>query len=324
MAIQSLAELKKSRQQQIDKLNNLVKKQETSGAQGSGGKDERIWTPHYDKDKKTGFAVVRFLPQAPGEDYPWVKVYRHAFKGPTGKWYIENSLSTIGGTDPVGSLNSRLWNSGVESDKEVARTQKRNVNYYQNVLVLEDPANPENVGKVKLYRFGTKIFEMIKGALAPEFEDESPMDPFDPWGGADFVIKIREVAGYPNYDKSYFKEPKAMGEDDYIDKVWKQAYPLSEFLDVEKNFKSYEELQKRLLEVLGPEVGSGLAVIEGEAPGARQATARQAPTESARQAPARQTAQAEEKEDDDLPWGSEDATADETTADDMDDFLNSL
>lgn len=254
MSYSSLSQLKKSSTEQLENFREMMQKSDGGG--NTYDRDDNEWTCTWDKEKKIGSAVVRFLPAAKGSDYPWIKLYKHAFKGPTGKWYIENSLTTIGKTDPVGELNSRLWNSGVESDKAIARDQKRKQSYYANVLVVKDPANPDNEGKVKVYRFGAKVFDMIQDAMNPKFDDEKPLNPFNPWEGADFVIKMHEVDGYPNYSKSFFKDSAAITEDDdEIEKIWEKCKDLGEYLDP-KNFKSYEELLNRLYEVVGPEVGS--------------------------------------------------------------------
>ena len=227
---------------EIDKLNQP--------AAGSSA-DERFWKPELDKSGN-GYAVIRFLPAPDGEEMPWAKVWSHAFKGPGGQWYIENSLTTLGKDDPVGELNRELWNSGRDSDKEVARAQKRKLSYYSNIYVVQDPAHPENEGRVFLYKFGKKIFDKLIEAMQPAFADESPVDPFNFWKGADFKLKIRKVDGYWNYDKSEFAAPKVLGnfDDDKLESIWKEGYSLAEF-EAEKNFKSYEDLQKRLNLVLG-------------------------------------------------------------------------
>ena len=227
--------------QEIEKLNQP---QQT-------GADERLWKPELDKSGN-GFAVIRFLPAPDGEEMPWAKVWSHAFKGPGGQWYIENSLTTIGKDDPVGELNRELWNSGRESDKEVARAQKRKLSYYSNIYVVSDPDHPENEGKVFLYKYGKKIFDKLVEAMQPAFADETPLDPFNLWKGADFKVKIRKVDGYWNYDKSEFAAPGTLGDlsDDKLEKIWKQSYSLAEF-EAAKNFKSYEDLKKRLDLVLG-------------------------------------------------------------------------
>jgi len=208
------------------------------------------------------------MPAPEGEDLPWVKVFKHAFKGPTGKWYIENSLSTVGKSDCVGSMNSRLWNSGIESDKDVARGMKRKTEYFSNVLVIKDPANPENEGKVFLYKFGPMIFEMVNAKMFPdEIDGDEAINPFDAWTGADFVIKITgKKIGLdlvPNYEKSYFKDASPIDQDDdVIEAHWQKCHSLAAFVDP-KNFKTEEELKKKLFEVLGPTVGSGISVLEG-------------------------------------------------------------
>ena len=218
--------------------------------------DERLWKPELDKSG-TGQAVIRFLPAKDGEELPWVKVWKHAFQGPTGKWFIENSLTTLNQKDPVSEHNSQLWNSGLESDKEIARKQKRKLEYYSNIYVVNDSKHPENNGKVFLFRYGKKIFDKIMAAMQPEFEDEKPINPFDFWEGANFKLKIRKVDGYWNYDKSEFDKTSALfSEDAKIEEVWKTAYPLAEF-SASTNFKSYEELKTRLDAVLSGSVTVG-------------------------------------------------------------------
>ena len=221
--------------------------------------DERIWKPVMDKSGN-GFAVIRFLPAPKGEDLPWAKVWNHAFQGPTGQWYIENSLTTLGQNDPVSEMNSAYWNSGVESDKEIARRQKRKLQYFANILVIKDGANPQNEGKVFLYRFGKKIFDKCMEAMQPAFEDETPVNPFDFWEGADFKLKIRKVDGYWNYDKSEFDKPSPLFDDDEkLEEVWKKQYSLAEFT-APSNFKSYDELKTRLDTVLAGTTKTGNVV----------------------------------------------------------------
>ena len=210
--------------------------------------DERLWKPELDKTGN-GYAVLRFLPATSGEDMPWVRLWSHAFQGPGG-WYIENSLTTLGHKDPVSEENTRLWNTGVESDKGIARNRKRKLSYYSNVLIVSDPAHPENEGQVKLFKFGKKIFDKITEAMQPEFDDETPINPFDFWKGANFKLKIRKVDGFWNYDKSEFEGVSAIADnDDSIKAIWEKQYPLKPFLDA-SNFKSYEELKEKLNRVI--------------------------------------------------------------------------
>ena len=218
---------------QVEKMNK-----------GSNGVDDRLWKPEVDK-AGNGYAVIRFLPAPDGEDLPWAKLYTHAFQA-SGGWYIENSLTTLGQKDPVSEHNSQLWNSGVDSDKEVARKQKRKLSYYSNVYVVKDPSNPANEGKVFLFRYGKKIFDKITAAMQPEFEDEQAINPFDFWAGANFKIKIKKVAGYWNYDSSEFAAPAPLlDDDDAMEAVWKQEYSLAELIAPDQ-FKSYEDLKLRL------------------------------------------------------------------------------
>ena len=241
----SFASLKK--QSSLGSLTaKLVKEVEKTNKVNSG--DERLWKPEVDK-AGNGYAVIRFLPAPDGEDLPWVKMYSHAFQGPGG-WDIENSLTTLNQKDPCSEFNTSLWNSGVESDKQIARNQKRKLAFYSNIYVVKDPANPENEGKVFLYKFGKKIFDKIMGAMQPEFEDESPLNPFDFWQGADFKVKIKKVAGYWNYDSSEFAAAAPLlKDDDALESIWKKEYSLSEIVAADQ-FKTYDELKKRLESVL--------------------------------------------------------------------------
>ena len=242
----SVSTLRKSNT--LDKLLSQVQA-ENAPQEKKSYVDERLWKPELDKSG-TGSAVIRFLPAPDGEELPWVKLFKHAFQGPTGKWYIENSLTTIGKNDPVSEHNSALWNTGLETDKETARKQKRKLEYYSNIYVVSDSKHPENNGKVFLFRYGKKIFDKIMAAMQPEFEDETPINPFDFWEGANFKLKIRKVDGYWNYDKSEFDSVSALKDnDDSLDSIWKTQYSLTEFT-APTNFKSYDELKKRLDDVL--------------------------------------------------------------------------
>ena len=242
----SLDTLKRSNS--LDKLLNAVK-EDNAPQEKKSYVDERLWKPELDKSGN-GYAVIRFLPSPEGEDLPWAKVWNHAFQGPTGQWYIENSLTTIGQKDPVSEYNSKLWNSGVESDKEVARKQKRKLQYFSNILVVSDPKHPENEGKVMLFRYGKKIFDKMMEAMQPAFEDETPINPFDFWEGAEFKLKIRKVDGFWNYDKSEFSAPSPIADDESkIESIWKSQYSLAEFTS-SSNFKSYDELSTRFHAVI--------------------------------------------------------------------------
>ena len=252
----SLQTLKRSNS--LDKLLNAVK-EETAPQEKKSYVDERLWKPELDK-AGNGYAVIRFLPAIEGEDMPWAKIWNHAFQGPTGQWYIENSLTTVGQKDPVSEHNTKLWNTGLESDKEIARKQKRKLQYYSNIYIVSDAKHPENVGKVFLFRYGKKIFDKLMAAMQPEFPDETPINPFDFWEGANFRLKIRKVDGYWNYDKSEFEKPSKLDEDDNkIEEIWKKQYSLNDFTAA-TNFKSYEELKTRLDAVLSGTVSVGNVV----------------------------------------------------------------
>ena len=242
----SLDTLKRSNS--LDKLLNAVRV-ENAPQEKKSYVDNRLWKPELDQSGN-GYAVIRFLPSPEGEDLPWAKLWNHAFQGPTGQWYIENSLTTIGQKDPVSEYNSKLWNSGVESDKEIARKQKRKLQYFSNILVVSDPKHPENEGRVFLFRYGKKIFDKMMEAMQPAFEDESPINPFDFWEGADFKLKIRKVDGFWNYDKSEFAAASPIADDESkIETIWKSQYSLAEKLDA-SNFKSYDELSTRFHAVI--------------------------------------------------------------------------
>ena len=228
-----------------DRLVKEVEKMNSS----SGGADERFWKAELDKTG-VGSAVVRFLPAPDGEELPWVKVYSHAFQGPGG-WFIENSLTTNGGKDPVSDYNRQLWNSGNDADKDTVRKQKRKLSYYSNVYVVKDPLHPENEGRVFLFKYGKKIFDKVLEAMQPEFDDETPINPFDFWQGANFKLKIVKKDGYWNYDKSEFdKVSPVLDDDDALEALWKKQYSLAA-VTAPDQFKSYDDLKKRLDYVLG-------------------------------------------------------------------------
>ena len=256
----SFANLKRSRND-LDKLTKAIEDTTSPASKEAGSKDDtRLWQPTVDK-AGNGMAVIRFLP-APAVDgddaLPWVRRFDHGFQGPGG-WYIENSLTTLGQKDPVSEYNTTLWNSGIEANKEIARKQKRRLHYIANILVVSDPSNPSNEGQIKLFKFGKKIFDKITEAMNPEFADETPINPFDMWEGANFKLKIRNVEGYRNYDKSEFADKSALldGDDEKLEELWKKEYSLKEFTDP-SNFKSYEVLKAKLDKVLGFDGGSSV------------------------------------------------------------------
>lgn len=247
----SFANLKRNKSS-FDKLTKAI--EATSQSADAGSKeDTRFWQPEVDK-AGNGMAIIRFLPApaADGDDsLPWVRVFSHGFQG-QGGWLIDNCLTTLNDKCPVCEHNSVLWNSGIEANKEIVRKQKRKLNYIANILIISDPKHPENEGQVKLFKFGKKIFDKISEAMNPEFPDEKPVNPFDFWEGANFKLKIRNVEGYRNYDKSEFESAEALfdGDDAKLEELWKKEFSLKEFLD-KKHFKSYDQLKSRLDKVLG-------------------------------------------------------------------------
>ena len=257
----SFETLKRNRGSNISKIIKAA--EATNSGETKSYVDDRVWKPTVDK-AGNGYAVVRFLPGAE-DSLPFVRYWDHGFKGPTGQWYIENSLTSIGQPDPVGELNSRLWNSGIESDKDRARTQKRRLHYVTNIYVVSDPSAPQNEGKVFLYKFGKKIFDKIFDQMNPAFADETPIDPFDMWEGADFKLKIRNVEGYRNYDKSEFASAAALlnADEAQLEEVYGKLHDLSEFTNP-KNYKSYDDLKSKLMRVLGEQSNAGAYTMKEE------------------------------------------------------------
>lgn len=244
----SFAKLKKNSGSFADLSKKLADEKKGGGA----GKDDRYWTLTTD-EAGNGYAVIRFLPAPGEEEYPFVKLYNHAFKDDkTGKWYIENSRTTIGEADPVGEANSELWNTGTEANKELVRKRKRQLKYISNILVVSDPKNPDNEGKVFLFKYGAKIFGLIENALEPKFPDEKPYNPFDFWQGADFKLKAHVVEKQRSYDRSGFDAPKPLfdGDDAALEKLWAQEFSLQAEVGSDK-FKSYDQLKTRFQAVTG-------------------------------------------------------------------------
>lgn len=308
----SLAELKKKSQETLGK----VKEQQSSGGSVA---DPDIWTPTYDKEKGVGYAKVRFLPAPEGEDYPFVTLYSHGFKGSNGKWYINNSLSTIKKKDPCGEMNSALWNSGIESDKEVARKYGRRTNIFANVLIIDDPMHPELNGRVMKYRYGPMISKILDERMFPKFESDEPLNPFCPWTGADFEIRIvtKKVGKdtVPNYEKSFFHENSKMGSDEFIEEVWGKCHSLAAIISEDK-FKTYDELKNELYQTLGDTVGSGIPVVAS--------FASEQLLQEKTEAPAKQSARARVDDLDDGDDGVFDTSTKPTGVDDDINFFNSL
>lgn len=250
----SFNDLKRSSANSFEKLNQELSKLNTN--QNSSSKDDRLWSCQLDK-AGNGYAIIRFLPAPAGEDVPFVRLWSHGFKGPGG-WYIENSLTSIGQTDPVAEMNTALWNEGEGSDGRKRVTgqgrdnpgTKRQLSYFSNIYIVKDPANPENEGKVFLFKYGKKIFDKLNDLMNPQFPDEQPVNPFDFWSGANFVLKIRRVDGYANFDKSEFESPAPLADDDKLEAIWKSQFSLQEIVSA-KNFKSYDDLKRKLDKVLG-------------------------------------------------------------------------
>jgi hypothetical protein len=243
----NFSSLRSARKSLLSKLAEEVKKEQAK----TGGADERFWKLTVDQKTKIGYARIRFLPAPSGEEIPWVRLFSHAFTGPGGSWFIENCPTTLSRKCPVCADNTKLWNSGVDAEKDVVRKRKRKLQFISNILVLEDSSHPENNGKVFLFKYGAKIHAKIMELIEPEFPDQAPANPFDLWEGCDFKLKSQNVAGYQNYDKSSFEAPSELfaGDDDKKEEVWKAEKPLAEFV-AENQFKNYEELAERFTKVM--------------------------------------------------------------------------
>ena len=253
----SFADLKKKSSNNLQFLQKELEK-----TVSNKNVDERFWKPEVDASGN-GYAVIRFLPAPDGETVPWAKVYSHAFQGPGG-WYIENSRTTLGEKDPVGEVNRQHWNAGTEEGKDIARKQKRKLSYYSNIQVVKDPKHPENEGKVFLYKYGKKIHDKILAAMQPEFQDETPINVFDLWEGANFKLKIKKVAGFWNYDSSEFDSVSALSSDDTeLEATWKSEHSLEAFTAADQ-YKSYEDLEKRLQLVLGSAPRATVPSVDSE------------------------------------------------------------
>jgi hypothetical protein len=260
-----IQKLRAMRNSDFGAIANAFEKVANPQTESKSYADDRFWRLEGDK-AGNGTATLRFLPRVEGDELPWVRLFSHGFQGPTGKWYIENSLTTLGENDPVGELNTQLWNSGSEASKEIARKQKRKLSFIANVLVVSDPKHPENEGKVFLFKFGKKIFDKIMGKARPTFEDEKPVNVFDLWEGSNFKLRMRKKDGYANYDESVFTEPCAVSSDEEeLLRIVNSQHKLAEFID-RKNFKSYDELKKKLNDVLSGDsfVGKSAAAIAEE------------------------------------------------------------
>ncbi len=295
-------------------LNNLVAELEKMSSGTKSYQDDRFWSVPIDEKSGNGTALIRFLPAGKNDKLPWINMYSHAFQGPGG-WYIENSLTTIGKPDPCSERNSELWATGIEANKEIVRKRKRKQQYISNIYVISDPKNPQNEGKVFLFKYGKKIFDKIQEAMKPVFEGEDPIDPFEFWQGANFRLKIKRVDGYPNYDNSIFENqcPLLDGDDSAIETVWNSLYNLNEFHDP-KNFKTYEELSARLDKVLGVKAPS-TNLVGASKPASSPAKMESKPVSKA-------IASADDTED--VPWGNSKSSGEVEEDDDSLDYFRKL
>lgn len=288
----SFADLKRSRKTSLKSLISESNKLDTPSNKPQ--EDTRFWKPDVDK-AGNGYAVIRFLPPVKEESMPWIRIYNHGFQGPGG-WYIEDSLTSINKKDPVSEHNSMLWNSGIESNKDLVRKQKRRLTYTSNIYVVKDPTRPENEGKVFLYKYGKKIWDKLNSAMNPEFEADTPFNPFDFWEGANFKLKIRQVAGYRNYDSSEFETPgPLLDNDDELEVIWDKQHSLDEFMKPE-NFKSYDELKAKLDRVLG------LASSNNANPNAAKSAEEVAAPSQPKSTPSPKMATASAEDDDDMSF----------------------
>ncbi len=269
----NLADLRKARTSDFASISAALKKTN----EGGGNDDAGFFKLERDK-AGNGSAVIRFLPKHPDDDLPWVSIYSHGFQGPSGRWYIENSLTTLGEQDPVAEANRALWATGNEADKKTAQARKRKLNYISNVLVVACPANPALVGKVLRFKYGKKIFEKLMDRANPTFEDDKPANPFDPFDGCNFKLRCRQVDGYPNYDTSTFEDPTPLASDDSaMLEILNQIKPLKEFISPSK-FKSYDELKKKFDQVIN---GTAVSTANAEQVAERMAKEASAPPKSA-------------------------------------------
>jgi hypothetical protein len=244
----SFAALKKRSNSKKDVDQMMEKLNAAAGAKQSFV-DDRYWKLERDKSSN-GYAIIRFLDSPEKEDFPFVKIYTHGFKG-KGGWYIENSLTTISQQDPVSEANSELWNSGIDSNKQIARDRKRRLQYISNIYVVQDQAHPENEGKVFLFKYGKSIFDMIQAAGEPQFEDETPVNVFNLYNGANFKLKARKADGFVKYDKSTFEESSQWLKDESeMETLYNGLYSLEAEIGEDK-FKSYDELKKKFARVIG-------------------------------------------------------------------------
>ena len=290
----SFASLKKNRGSLKDKILEETDKL----ASGGHSEDSRLWKPTADS-AGNGTAVIRFLAPPEGEDVPFVRLFEHGFKGPGG-WLFANCPTSIENDCPVCNYNTSMWDTEDKTKQQWVRdNSKRKLSYYANILVVKDPAHPENDGKVFLFKFGQKIFEKIKFAMKPEFDDQDPMNPFDMWEGANFRLRMRnEKKGkseFRSYDDSVFDSVSAISDDDdEIKAVWDQAYSLQEFVDPSQ-FQSFDELQAQVVRVfkLDTDVSTGLKIDEDEHQEEEPVAAKEA-------APKQSPAVSDDDDDDDL------------------------
>lgn len=212
-------------------------------------KDERFWLPTKD-DTGSSNALIRLMPQPDIEQPPTISFFQHGFKE-KGKWFIENCPSTFAEPCPVCEHIQPYWDEDTEEASNYARRYSRTKQFICNILVIKDLIKPDNNGKVKLFKFGIKIYEKIEEKIFPESELDTPVQIFDPWEGVAFKLKLRQKASRNNYDNSEFADnagPVAPNDEE-LEVIFNQLVDLNEFLARDK-FTSYEKMAKKFYRIM--------------------------------------------------------------------------
>ncbi len=252
------------------KLAEMKKKEEESKSFG----DSRFWRFTFDKATMKGSAIIRFLPDRPSDDaLPYVNYFSHWFNYHDGSQtlvYNQNCITSIGKQCPVCTKNRKYWKSPHPEDEKIARDRKRKSHFVSNILVIKDPANPDNEGKVFLWDFGPQLASYYKRAMFGPDKDDEDFDeekdysselwyPQDFFEGANFLVKStkKKNSKFLTYTISKWADPSPIFEgldedemEEKLDEIFKKVTPLDEWMEPDK-FPSEDETRKKLACILG-------------------------------------------------------------------------
>jgi len=167
-------------------------------------KENDMYVPNLAKTKDGIYkSIIRFIPNISNPKEPFIKKYVYWLDDPiTGEKFSVDCPSNVGKPSILQELFFKYNSSKSYEEKEYAKYFKRSLSCYALIQIVKDDNDPESEGKLKIFRFGQKIYNMIKGENQPEINEN--LDPFHPIIGRNLYLVVTKVANNNNYDQSKF------------------------------------------------------------------------------------------------------------------------